>query len=206
MHTLAVIFCYYQTDWCDRTFINSTLICFALSYLTSHHLASAFSPTIPSYSLSLPPPCFWHINLYLFSALSFLYHTPCHFLLHVFETLFTLRRLLWITFLLVKPKQNIFYSLLRDMFREEIHPVREYNKDLSTFVSLACDELGLSADPRFITKILQLNEILNIYSGVFIIGSPGSGKSKKIVSLYLIIASRLFHSFSFVFLYWRKES
>ena len=87
------------------------------------------------------------------------------------------------------------------MFREEIHPVREYNKDLSTFVSLACDELGLSADPRFITKILQLNEILNIYSGVFIIGSPGSGKSKKIVFLYLIIGYRLSHSFSFVFLY-----
>ena len=68
------------------------------------------------------------------------------------------------------------------MFGEGTHPVRQDNNDLSAFASSACDELGLSADPNIIKKVLQLENIINIYSGVFIIGSPGSGKSKNDIS------------------------
>ena len=68
------------------------------------------------------------------------------------------------------------------MFDGDTHPVRQDNNDLSAFASSACDELGLSADPHIIQKVLQLDDIMNIYTGVFIIGSPGSGKSKKEIS------------------------
>jgi dynein heavy chain len=83
---------------------------------------------------------------------------------------------------IIQTDEGIFFGLLNDLF-PNLNPPRMFDEELADFVSTACDEINLNADPHFTLKIMQLDEMLDIRHSVFIMGPPGAGKSSTWKSL-----------------------
>ena len=77
---------------------------------------------------------------------------------------------------LVAADEVVFFGLLNDLF-PDLAPKRQFDEELRDFVSTACDESGMWADPYFNLKVLQLDEMMDIRHSAFVIGPPGVGKS-----------------------------
>ena len=78
---------------------------------------------------------------------------------------------------LLPADEPIFLQLLVDIFPDS-NPPRQMDTGLIDSVSVACDEAGLWPEPLFVQRILQLDELLDLRRSVFLLGSPGSGKSE----------------------------
>jgi len=81
----------------------------------------------------------------------------------------------------VKP----FERIVRDVFGED--EVESEREELAKAVEDACQKLGLQATEWFVSKVLQLYELLLVRHGVMIIGDAGSCKS----SCYKLLAAAL---------------
>lgn len=77
---------------------------------------------------------------------------------------------------IVQVDEVVFFGLLKDLF-PELNPPRIVDDDLSECILSACSDMNLVPDPTFMLKVTQLEELLDIRHCVFIMGSPGSGKS-----------------------------
>ena len=77
---------------------------------------------------------------------------------------------------IVKADEVVFYGLLRDLF-PAVDPPRRIDSLLEAAAIAACCSRKLTPDPSFILKITQLEDLLAIRHCVFLMGSPGSGKS-----------------------------
>ncbi|PHJ15739.1 dynein heavy chain family protein, partial [Cystoisospora suis] len=69
-----------------------------------------------------------------------------------------------------------FLGLLADLF-PGVDPPRLRDLDFESVIEQTCQESGLTPNPEFILKIVQLQELLKIRHCVFVMGAPGSGKS-----------------------------
>jgi dynein heavy chain len=77
---------------------------------------------------------------------------------------------------------DIFMGLINDLF-PNIDVPRKRDLEFEAHVQAAVKEFKLYPDPKFILKVVQLRELLEIRHCVFIIGPPGAGKSSTWKSL-----------------------
>ena len=72
---------------------------------------------------------------------------------------------------------EIFNGLLKDLF-PGIEIARKADLKFEAMVEeVSVSKFGLTPDKKFILKIIQLKELLEIRHCVFLMGPPGSGKS-----------------------------
>ncbi len=71
---------------------------------------------------------------------------------------------------------DIFFGLLGDLF-PGINVPRKVDERFETIIRQAAHEQGLTDEPEFILKCVQLGELLEIRHCVFVMGNPGAGKS-----------------------------
>lgn len=57
----------------------------------------------------------------------------------------------------------------------DIKPKKDF--EFEKIISDVCVENKLDPDPEFVLKVVQLSELLAIRHCVFVMGSPGAGKS-----------------------------
>lgn len=77
---------------------------------------------------------------------------------------------------IVKADEVVFFGLLNDLF-PGLDPPQVIDKALDGCALRACQEMGLWPEESLRTKVLQLEELMAIRHCVFLVGSPGSGKS-----------------------------
>lgn len=71
---------------------------------------------------------------------------------------------------------DIFFGLLGDLF-PGIDVPRKVDERFESLIRAAAHEQGLTDEPEFILKCVQLGELLEIRHCVFVMGNPGAGKS-----------------------------
>jgi len=74
------------------------------------------------------------------------------------------------------PDSRIFFGLLGDLF-PGVDPPRKYDDRLGVSSRQACEDTNIWPDEYLLLKMQQLEELLQIRHCVFVMGSPGSGKS-----------------------------
>ena len=80
---------------------------------------------------------------------------------------------------IIAADMSIFFGLLGDLFPKIIvERKRDMNFEKIIETTCASAEMKLFPDPKFIEKVVQLKELLEIRWCVFIMGPPGSGKTK----------------------------
>ena len=77
---------------------------------------------------------------------------------------------------IVADDMDIFMGLILDLF-PGIDVPRKRDFKFEEVIEQAAEELKLWPEPDFVTKIVQLSELLVIRHCVFVMGPPGSGKS-----------------------------
>ena len=78
---------------------------------------------------------------------------------------------------IVKQDEPVFFGLLSDLF-PGINPPRKVDQDLESAVEDACNDRGMTPDPDFMLKVVQLQELLEIRHCVFVMGPPAAGKTE----------------------------
>lgn len=77
---------------------------------------------------------------------------------------------------IVEDDMGIFIGLLNDLFPGiNIPPKRNY--ELEDVIKTCCEDFKLYPEPEVIKRVVQLSELLEIRHCVFVMGSPGAGKS-----------------------------
>ena len=81
----------------------------------------------------------------------------------------------------------------RDVFNQVLCNVTQFNCNCKSFLplnlppslppSLLPQELGLQPEDNFVLKVVQLEELIHVRHSVFVIGNPGTGKTKILRSL-----------------------
>lgn len=71
----------------------------------------------------------------------------------------------------------IFHRLLGDLFPKLNPPTRENPQLKKIITETTSKDLGLIPEDLFVTKVIQLAEILEVRHCCFVIGPPGSGKT-----------------------------
>lgn len=78
---------------------------------------------------------------------------------------------------IVTDDKVIFLKLIGDLFPKQ-NPITKQNPELRKIVhDTTKKDMGLVAEDLFITKVVQLAEILEVRHCCFVIGPPGSGKT-----------------------------
>ena len=77
----------------------------------------------------------------------------------------------------------VFLGLISDLFPNLDVP-RKRDSEFEKSVKLAACDLKLQPEENFIMKICQLNELLGVRHSVFIVGGPGTGKTKMWKTLF----------------------
>uniref|UniRef100_A0A1A9VM43 AAA+ ATPase domain-containing protein n=1 Tax=Glossina austeni TaxID=7395 RepID=A0A1A9VM43_GLOAU len=78
---------------------------------------------------------------------------------------------------------SIFTGLIGDLF-PAIDVPRKRRFDFEKTVRLAITEMKLQPEQRFLMKVVQLQELLDVRHSVFIVGNAGTGKTKTWQTLY----------------------
>ena len=71
---------------------------------------------------------------------------------------------------------KIFMGLLGDLF-PGVDPPRKRDMDFEGIIETVTKEQDLHNDPEFILKVVQLKELLGVRHCVFVMGTPGCGKT-----------------------------
>jgi len=83
---------------------------------------------------------------------------------------------------IVQVDEIVFHGLLGDLF-PGLNPERQVDNVMQECIIKACESLKLHADPTFVLKCVQLDELLEIRHCVFTMGPPVAGKSTATLCL-----------------------
>ncbi|XP_075250106.1 dynein beta chain, ciliary-like isoform X2 [Convolutriloba macropyga] len=78
---------------------------------------------------------------------------------------------------------QIFLGLIGDLF-PSINVPRKRNKELESLIKRTALKLRLQPEDAFITKCVQLQELIDVRHSVFVLGNAGTGKSQVLKTLF----------------------